>query len=114
MKLKALDLKKELKMIMDAKGWIKDRILFISNVFLELGFVKIDNGVIQLQSSPVKKDLQESSLYQKRVKQAEIEKTLYYSTYHDLNEWLSEISILIQAVEENGSYGHYNHESARN
>ena len=105
MKRKALDLKKELKMIMDAKGWTKDRILFISNVFLELGFVKIDNGVIQLQSSPVKKDLQESSLYQKRLKQAGIEKTLYYSTYHDLKEWFSNCTKRMEAPEEEVSYG---------
>src|SRR5699024_2067381 len=79
MKRKALDWRKEMKMIMDAKGWRIDRRLFSSNMFFELVFVKIDTGVIQLQSSPVKKDMQESSLYQKRLKQAGIEKTLYYS-----------------------------------
>src|SRR5699024_474764 len=92
-------------MIMDAKGWTKDRILFISNVFLELGFVKIDNSVIQLQSSPVKKDLQESSLCQKRLKLAGIEKTVYYSTYHVIIEWFLNWSTRMEAPEEEVSYG---------
>lgn len=105
MKRKVLDLKKELKMIMDAKGWTKDRILFISNVFLELGFVNIENGIIQYQPNPHKKDLQESSLYQKRLKQAEIEKTLYYSTYYDLKEWFSSCTKRMEAPEEEVSYG---------
>lgn len=105
MKRKSLDLKKELKVIMDAKGWTKDRILFISNVFSELGFVKIDNGVIQLHPSPMKKDLQASTLYQERLMQGEIEKILYYSTYHDLKKWMTNCTKRIEPPEEEVSYG---------
>src|SRR5699024_513420 len=105
MKRKKLDLKKELLMIMDAKGWTKERILFICNVFSELGFVKIDNGVIQLHPSPVKKDLQESALYQERLMQGEIEKTLYYSTYHDLKKWFTDCTKRVEAREEEVIYG---------
>ncbi|SET77686.1 single-stranded-DNA-specific exonuclease [Oceanobacillus limi] len=86
-KRKKIDLKQELQIIMDAKGWKKDQIIFISKVFFELEFVNIENGVIQLNTSPVKKDLQESELYQERITKAHIEKTLYYSTYHELLEW---------------------------
>ncbi|MFD2046191.1 single-stranded-DNA-specific exonuclease RecJ [Ornithinibacillus salinisoli] len=86
-KKKQIDLNKELQMIMDAKGWKKDHVIFISKVFFELEFVKIENGVIQLNTSPVKKDLQESRIYQERMNKAHIEKTLYYSTYQELIDW---------------------------
>ncbi|MUK87002.1 single-stranded-DNA-specific exonuclease RecJ [Ornithinibacillus sp. L9] len=86
-KRKQIDLNTELQLIMDAKGWKKDQVVFISKVFFELEFVKIENGVIQLNSAPVKKDLQESNLYQERINKAHIEKTLYYSTYQELYNW---------------------------
>ncbi|QKY69556.1 single-stranded-DNA-specific exonuclease RecJ [Lentibacillus sp. CBA3610] len=89
-KRKQIDINKELAMIMDAKAWTKDRIKFMANVFFDLGFVKIENGLIQLNANPVKKDLSESAIYQERLNKAEIEKTLYYSSYDELRSWLSE------------------------
>ncbi|UJL44940.1 single-stranded-DNA-specific exonuclease RecJ [Virgibacillus sp. NKC19-16] len=88
-KRRTLDLKQELTRIMDAKGWNKDHILFIANVFFELGFVKIDNEVIEINANPMKKDLQDSKLFQERLIQADIEKTLYYSNYQELKQWFS-------------------------
>ncbi|MFB4166581.1 single-stranded-DNA-specific exonuclease RecJ [Virgibacillus sp. JSM 102003] len=88
-KRKQVNLQKELPMIMDAKAWTKDRILFMSNVFFELEFVNIENGIIQLNTDPMKKDLLESPSYQERLNQAEVEKILYYSTYEELRMWFS-------------------------
>ncbi|MBP2256611.1 single-stranded-DNA-specific exonuclease RecJ [Virgibacillus alimentarius] len=105
MKRKMLDLKKELKVIMDAKKWSKERVVFIANVFFELGFVKIDNGVIQLQQNPVKKDLKTSVIYQKRLHQVEVEKTLFYSTYHDLKKWFTDCTKRMEAPKEEVMYG---------
>ncbi len=48
---KTIHLQKDLPMIMDAKDWTKDRILFMSNVFFELDFVKIENNVMQLNKN---------------------------------------------------------------
>src|SRR5699024_509774 len=56
-KRKALDLKKELKQIMKQKKWTKERIIFIAQVFQELEFVNLKNGVVYIVSDPVKKDL---------------------------------------------------------
>ncbi|PAV28939.1 single-stranded-DNA-specific exonuclease RecJ [Virgibacillus profundi] len=89
LKQRVLDLKTEMTNIMQARGWDKDRIIFISKVFFELGFVKIENGVIHLVPKPLKKDLQESSLYQERIMKAENEKILYYSTYAELKKWFT-------------------------
>ncbi|WP_309228285.1 single-stranded-DNA-specific exonuclease C-terminal domain-containing protein [Virgibacillus saliphilus] len=88
-KRRSVDLKREMKVIMDAKGWNKDHILFIANVFFELEFVKIDNGMIEINANPVKKDLQDSKFYQERLIQADIEKVLYYSNYQELKQWFS-------------------------
>ncbi|HLQ71354.1 MAG TPA: single-stranded-DNA-specific exonuclease C-terminal domain-containing protein, partial [Bacillota bacterium] len=86
-KRKALDLKKELRQIIKQKKWTKDRIIFISQVFQELGFVTLDNGIVYAVHNPIKRDLQDSSIYQQRLNHAEIEKVLYYSTYDALKEW---------------------------
>src|SRR5699024_1705320 len=87
-KRRTLDLHKELKKIMTVKSWSKERVLFMAKVFFELEFVKINNGIIQINPRPSKKDVRESKLYQQRMQQAEIEKTLYYSTYNELNNYL--------------------------
>lgn len=86
---KSIDLNQQLEMLMQARGWTKDRIIFMSKVFFELGFVKIENGVIRVNTSPVKRDLQDSKVFQERLRQADIEKTLYYSNYPTLKKWFS-------------------------
>ncbi|WP_085991808.1 single-stranded-DNA-specific exonuclease RecJ [Oceanobacillus senegalensis] len=88
-KRKELDLKHELAAIMNAKGWSKERIIFISKVFYELDFVRINDGVVQINPNPSKRDLADSKLYQKRMNRIEIEKTLYYSNYDELRNWFS-------------------------
>ncbi|WP_449355711.1 single-stranded-DNA-specific exonuclease RecJ [Virgibacillus natechei] len=104
-KRRTVDLKQELKLIMDAKGWNKDHILFIANVFFELGFVKIDNGIIEINTNPVKRDLQDSKLYQERLIQADIEKSLYYSNYQELKQWFANCMDQFQNHEEERTYG---------
>lgn len=100
-KKRSIDLKKELNWIMDAKGWTKDTILFMSKVFLELDFVKIDNGIVAIIPAPMKKDLGESLLYQQRIKQGKVEQVLYYSTYEELYQWFSlHMSLLDKPKEE--------------
>ncbi|MFD1850174.1 single-stranded-DNA-specific exonuclease RecJ [Oceanobacillus bengalensis] len=87
-KQKTLDLKRNLQNLMQSKGWSKDRIIFMSNVFFELGFVTIKNGVIYLNPSPEKRDLSDSTLYSRYINQIEVEKTLYYSNYEVLKDWI--------------------------
>ncbi|WP_174613914.1 single-stranded-DNA-specific exonuclease RecJ [Virgibacillus ihumii] len=87
MKRKKLNLKENIEKIMHAKNWTKEQVLFMSEVFFELGFVKIEKGIITINSDPVKRDLTESSVYQKRINRADIEKVLYYSRYEDLRNW---------------------------
>ncbi|MFS0751334.1 single-stranded-DNA-specific exonuclease RecJ [Oceanobacillus sp. 1P07AA] len=69
------------------KGWNDDKINFMSEVFSDLGFVRIEDGKITALDKPPKKDLSESTVYQSRKQQSEIEKQLYYSNYEDLRKW---------------------------
>ncbi len=89
-KRNTLDLNKEIHLIMNMKSWTKDRIIFMSKVFFELGFVKINKGVITCNKNPIKKDLKDSKLYQNRLRKAQLEKALYYSTYQQLKSWFQD------------------------
>ncbi|WP_099158626.1 single-stranded-DNA-specific exonuclease RecJ [Virgibacillus ndiopensis] len=102
---KVLDLNKEMDIIKDRRGWTRDLIVFISKVFFELEFVTIVNGVITLNPNPSKKDLQESRIYQQRLNQADIEKTLYYSNYEKLKEWFSTCIDVAEGPKEELTHG---------
>lgn len=84
LKQQVIDLNKEINLIINAKGWSKENIVFMSKVFLELEFVKIKDGVIKAEVAPQKKDLDVSTIYQKRLNKADIEKQLYYSKNDEL------------------------------
>lgn len=102
---KSLDLKRELTTIMQRKNWTKERIVFIAKVFLELEFVKINDGIVQLIPNPQKKDLQDSALYQNRLQQEEVEKVLYYSNYEVLRQWFQNCIDQSTASEEEFVHG---------
>ncbi|HLS59556.1 MAG TPA: single-stranded-DNA-specific exonuclease RecJ [Virgibacillus sp.] len=102
---KKLDLNKELNAIMSEKKWTKETVVFIAKVFLELEFVKIENGVIQMAPDPVKRDLQESAVYQARIKQGDIEKKLYYSNYESLKSWFAKCKGITDNPREEEVYG---------
>ncbi|MEN2765881.1 single-stranded-DNA-specific exonuclease RecJ [Ornithinibacillus xuwenensis] len=104
-KKQKLDVKTDLNAIINAKGWTKETILFMLKVFSELEFVKIENGIILLNKSPQKKDLQESTYYQQRVKQLEIEKVLYYSTYDELISWFEKGMGMMDIPKEEITHG---------
>lgn len=70
------------------KGWTENTVHFMCQVFFELEFVKINNGVIEITSQPIKKDLTESFTYQRHIEQSRLENELYYSSMRELKQWL--------------------------
>ncbi|MCP3030423.1 single-stranded-DNA-specific exonuclease RecJ [Halobacillus sp. A1] len=86
-KQKSFHLKNDRERLAQRKGWNASMIDFISQVFFELGFVKMEDGLITLESAPAQKDLSESSLYKQRKEQLHVEQALYYSTYKELKGW---------------------------
>ncbi|GAB3802120.1 single-stranded-DNA-specific exonuclease RecJ [Virgibacillus kimchii] len=88
-KQKQLDIKNAIGTIMKARNWNKEQVIFMFQVFHELGFVHIDHGVVNINKQPAKKDLNKSQSYKNRLHAMEIEKTLYYSSYTELKKWFS-------------------------
>lgn len=80
------------------KGWSKDTVNFMTQVFFELEFVTIKDGVIFLSHLTQKRDLTESDTYRKKFEQLQVEKELVYSAYQQLKEMLETI--------RNGSFVH--------
>jgi single-stranded-DNA-specific exonuclease len=73
------------------RGWTKETVDFMSQVFFELDFVTINNGFISLQANVPKRDLTESSTYQKKQAQFALENDLLYSSYEQLKSWFDQV-----------------------
>ncbi|WP_430785059.1 single-stranded-DNA-specific exonuclease RecJ [Virgibacillus flavescens] len=99
------DIKKDLFSLMKGHDWTEERIRFMLNVFFELEFVTIEGGLAKPNTSPLKRDLQESRLYQQRIERSKIEKTLYYSNYDDLTQWLKRLTEDVDIPKEELTYG---------
>ncbi|MGD6818226.1 single-stranded-DNA-specific exonuclease RecJ [Metabacillus sp. 113a] len=84
------DLKKHGAELAKYKGWTSDTINFMSEVFFELDFVTIKNGLISINRNGSKRDLSESIAYKQKTEQMELENRLLYSSYRELLEWFDE------------------------
>jgi single-stranded-DNA-specific exonuclease len=73
------------------RGWTKETIDFMSQVFFELEFVKINNGLISLHANVSKRDLTESSTYQLKQAQYTLENDLLYSSFEQLKSWFDQV-----------------------
>jgi single-stranded-DNA-specific exonuclease len=73
------------------RGWTKESVDFMSQVFFELDFVKINNGLISLEKSVPKRDLSESKTYQRKQATFTLENDLLYSTFEQLKSWLDQV-----------------------
>ncbi|MBT2582394.1 single-stranded-DNA-specific exonuclease RecJ [Planococcus sp. ISL-109] len=69
------------------KGWSRETLFFMLQVFFELGFVTLNNGITEIAQAPGKRDLSEAPAYQKRERQIALEHKLLYASYRDLKEW---------------------------
>lgn len=105
LKKQELNLNRDLPLMMKQKGWTKERILFILQVFMELGFIKKENSKILINKNARKKDLHESTLLQNKLLQMKVEKTLYYSNYPQLKKWFDECLLMVSPSEEAVGYG---------
>ena len=73
------------------KGWSKDTVNFMTQVFFELKFVTIKDGVIFMAEEMKKRDLTESNTYREKINHLQLEKELVYSTYQQLYAWFETI-----------------------
>lgn len=86
------------------KGWTDRMVYFMTKVFFELGFVKIDNGVLTLNPEPEKAPLTDSATYRKEKNQIEVEDLFCYSPISSLKSWFEDkMKNQHQAVEPEGT-----------
>lgn len=87
-KRETFDMNKHLTALATHKGWSEASITFICQVFFELEFVNIDDGIVTLTSNPAKKELTDSKTYQKHIQKSRIQQELCYSTFRLLKKQL--------------------------
>ena len=63
----------------------------MSKVFSELGFVKIENGLVSFVETTVKRDLSEAPAYKEQKRQMALEERLLYAPYMELKRWFDTI-----------------------
>ncbi|MDS9471297.1 single-stranded-DNA-specific exonuclease RecJ [Sporosarcina pasteurii] len=87
----SFDLKTNGEKLAQHKGWKNDIVFFMSEVFSDLGFVKIEDGVITMMETNEKRDLTEAPTYKARKRKMELEKKLLYAPYNELKRWFDDI-----------------------
>ncbi|EIJ78999.1 single-stranded-DNA-specific exonuclease RecJ [Bacillus methanolicus PB1] len=85
------DLKRHGDDLAKYRGWTKETIEFMSQVFFELNFVTINNGFITLEKNINKRDLSDSKTYQKKLAQYSLENDLLYSSFQQLKSWFDKV-----------------------
>lgn len=68
----------------------ENNLIFIISVFLEIGFVTIADGVMNVVKDVQKKELEQASTYQKRLKQIQSENFFVYSHFSELENWMKQ------------------------
>lgn len=86
-----IDLNRYGEEIAKHRGWTVETLSFMSKVFSELEFVTINNGFITLKTGAQKRDLTDSSTYQAKQKQYDLERDLLYSSYQELKTWFDQV-----------------------
>lgn len=87
----SIDIRRHGNDIAKHKGWSRETVDFMSQVFFELEFVKINNGVISLNNTSTKRDLADSRTYQLKQAQYTLESDLLYSSFQQLKDWFDEV-----------------------
>ncbi|PLT34583.1 single-stranded-DNA-specific exonuclease RecJ [Bacillus sp. V5-8f] len=95
-----LDVKRYGEQLAKYRGWSRDTIDFISQVFFELEFVTIENGLITLNKNANKRDLSDAPSYKKKKEQIELEHELLYSSYQQLFDWFDTLVQEAERLEE--------------
>ena len=83
-----IDVKNQLSILAKTLNIKENRLIFIIQVFFEVGFVKIDNGLLNQIENPEKKDLTQALTYQKKLQRISAEEKLVYSHSWEVDKWL--------------------------
>ena len=85
-----IDVRNKLKLLAAHLKIKENNLIFIISVFLEIGFVTITNGVMNVVKDVQKKELEQAAAYQKRLKQIQSENFFVYSHFSELENWMKQ------------------------
>ncbi|MFJ3386506.1 single-stranded-DNA-specific exonuclease RecJ [Lysinibacillus sp. NPDC086135] len=71
-------------------GWPLDALKFMTQVFFELDFVKMESGLTTVNVNAPKQALTEAPSYKQRSEQIEMEQKLVYAPFIELKQWFDE------------------------
>jgi single-stranded-DNA-specific exonuclease len=83
-----LDVRHKIKEIAKHLRIPEKLLIFMIQVFFDLGFVTIDNGILKKVENPENQPLTTSTVYQKRLKKIKTEEFLLYSDWQFVQQWL--------------------------
>ncbi|MHC5267751.1 single-stranded-DNA-specific exonuclease RecJ [Enterococcus sp. LJL98] len=84
----SLDVRYKVQAISDYTRIPSKLLIFMIQVFVELGFVTVEDGVLRTIENPEKRALTESRLYQERQQKIKSEEFLLLSDLEKIKEWL--------------------------
>nr|WP_272956709.1 single-stranded-DNA-specific exonuclease C-terminal domain-containing protein [Carnobacterium inhibens] len=85
-----IDIRNKLKLLATHLNIKENNLIFIISVFLEIGFVTIKDGVMNVVKDVHKKELEQAAAYQKRLKQIQSENFFVYSHFSELENWMKQ------------------------
>ena len=71
-------------------GWPLETLKFMSQVFFELNFVRMENGLTTVNTDAPKQALSDAPSYKQRSEQIDMEQKLVYAPYIELKQWFDE------------------------
>jgi single-stranded-DNA-specific exonuclease len=85
--------RKDIPLLAQAKKLMPSAVLFILEVFSDLGFLQKDEQSYKLAQTTEKRDLTESNVYQRQKEALELETELLYSSYQSLRAFLQRFTL---------------------
>lgn len=70
------------------KGWTMEFVTFMTEVFVELGFITREHDILRTLDQPIKKELHESPLFQQKGELMDVQNTLLYANYDQVRKLL--------------------------
>lgn len=108
-KRSSFDLNSQGRKLAEHKQWKTEDLFFMSQVFFELGFVKMEDAVVTAEEKPAKKDLTDSSSYQEKMEARNVEQELMFTPFPQLKKrilsWLPEKDETILDVRKKVNHG---------
>ncbi|WP_413382282.1 single-stranded-DNA-specific exonuclease RecJ [Alkalihalobacillus sp. 1P02AB] len=90
-KQKKFNLNEQGMKLVSYKGWSKESVKFMVEVFVELNFIRQENGWLIIEENPDKKNLTDSVAFQRKEQQRTLENDFVYSSFEHLKQWFTTI-----------------------